>query len=295
MIRKKQAACCRRWAWLAALATLAALCPVTAATPQADAGRLETYRVPYQLTETKHVLVRVKVNGKGPFNFIVDTGAPALFIGTEAAKKMGVKPDKNGWGTFENFEIEGGIKLKEVKGRIEDPFQLIGMNKMNLPGIRYDGMMGYTVLAKYRIQYDFTRPYLVWTKLDWEPPFPRGLMEMGGKMPTEITAMSGLVQFAALIVGRRPDPEMIHRGLLGVELAEEGEGVVVKKTLPNSPAAEAGLKEGDRLTAVQGKPVADLKELHRLTAEHSAGHSLKLEIVRGGKTETFTLKAIKGL
>jgi len=46
------------------------------------------YKVPYRLTLTNHYLVRVKVNGKGPFNFLVDTGAPYLFVSTEAAKKV---------------------------------------------------------------------------------------------------------------------------------------------------------------------------------------------------------------
>ena len=47
-------------------------------------------RVPYQLTNTKHVLVRVKLNGKGPFNFVLDTGAPALFLSEAAAEKAGI-------------------------------------------------------------------------------------------------------------------------------------------------------------------------------------------------------------
>jgi membrane-associated protease RseP (regulator of RpoE activity) len=208
---------------------------------------------------------------------------------------MGVKPDKNGVGTFEQFEIEGGIKLKNVKGRIEDPFQLIGMNKMNLPGVRYDGMMGYTVLARFRIQYDFTQPHLVWTPLDWEPPIPRGLFELGGKAPTELTAMSGLVQFAALLIGRRPDPEIVHRGFVGMELAEEGSAVVVKTVLANSPAAAAGLKAGDLLTKLQDKPVKQLKELHQLAAEQPAGQELRLEVVRNGKAISINLKAMKGL
>src|SRR5438067_12653319 len=83
--------------------------------------------VPYRLTKTQHILVRAKINGKGPFNFILDTGAPALFVATKAAKKGGVEPDKKGWGTFDRFEIEGGVPVPKAKGRIEDPFQLEGM------------------------------------------------------------------------------------------------------------------------------------------------------------------------
>ena len=143
-----------------------------AAKPAAQAAQAEGVRVPYVLTDTKHVMVRAKINGKGPFNFIVDTGAPALYVGTEIAKKIGVQAEKNGWAKLDTFEIEGGVMLKDARGRVEDPFQLIGMNKMNLAGFRYDGIIGYTVLAKYRIRFDFTKSHLVWTKLDWEPPPP---------------------------------------------------------------------------------------------------------------------------
>ena len=39
----------------------------------------KSFEVPYRLTAVKHIVVRAKINGKGPFNFILDTGAPALF------------------------------------------------------------------------------------------------------------------------------------------------------------------------------------------------------------------------
>ena len=47
------------------------------------------FAIPYKLTDTKHVLVRAKINGKGPFNMILDTGAPAVFITKPLAKKVG--------------------------------------------------------------------------------------------------------------------------------------------------------------------------------------------------------------
>jgi hypothetical protein len=89
---------------------------------------VKSYEVPYRLTVPKHVLVRAKINGKGPFNFILDTGAPALFLATKVARKLGVESDSRGWGVIDRFEIEGGVVLKKVKGRIEDPFQIEGMN-----------------------------------------------------------------------------------------------------------------------------------------------------------------------
>ena len=104
--------------------------------PPLRADEPRSYQVPYRLTKTQHILVRAKINGKGPFNFILDTGAPVLFVATKAAKKAGVDPDKNGWGAFDKFEIEGGVPVPKAKGRVEDPFQLEGMNGLGLAGSR---------------------------------------------------------------------------------------------------------------------------------------------------------------
>src|SRR5690242_20555351 len=53
----------------------------------------QAFEVPYRLTDTNHFLVQVRLNGKGPFNFLVDTGAPALYVATETARKIGLKQD----------------------------------------------------------------------------------------------------------------------------------------------------------------------------------------------------------
>src|SRR5436190_10132032 len=109
-------------------ACLLAAPPLRADDDTAAKKKAEVYHVPYRLSDVKHVVVRVKVNGKGPFNFIVDTGAPAVYVGTEVAKKLGLQTEEDGkWDTLETLEIEGGPKLTKFKARIEDPFQLTGM------------------------------------------------------------------------------------------------------------------------------------------------------------------------
>ena len=50
----------------------------------------KTYDVPYRMTNFNHVMVRAKINGKGPFNFIIDTGAPLLYVSTAVGKKLGL-------------------------------------------------------------------------------------------------------------------------------------------------------------------------------------------------------------
>src|SRR5947209_18244540 len=83
--------------WLCACLSLLCLAPSPRAEPpkKEEVKKTEgkTFQVPYKLTEVKHVLIRAKINGKGPFNFILDTGAPALFVSTALAKKLRVEPD----------------------------------------------------------------------------------------------------------------------------------------------------------------------------------------------------------
>src|SRR5690349_18133226 len=70
---------------------------------------LPAYQIPYKLTDTQHVLVRVKINGKGPYNFIVDTGAPLLYVSIPVAKKLGLQEEKK-LTVLDSFELEGGAK-----------------------------------------------------------------------------------------------------------------------------------------------------------------------------------------
>src|SRR4051794_33629083 len=165
------------WSGLA-LAVLGLSASAEGAEPAKAQGK--RFEVPYRLTVPKHILVRAKINGKGPYNFILDTGAPALFVSTKVCDKLGVKADKKGWGTFERFEIEGGLVVPNARGRIENPFQLEGMNGLGLAGVELHGVIGYNILSRYRMEIDFTRDKMTWTELDFLPEPPKGLGGKGG-------------------------------------------------------------------------------------------------------------------
>src|SRR5205085_8633 len=163
--------------WRLALAVCLCLAPGLA---HAADPKPTKYEIPYRLTDTKHVLVRAKINGKGPFNLILDTGAPAVFITKPIAKKVGVDVDAKGWGNFTTFEIEGGLKVEKVRSRVEDLVQIDGMNSMGLAGVELHGVIGYNVLAKFRIEYDFTADKLAFEPLPgFDPPAPERIKAEG--------------------------------------------------------------------------------------------------------------------
>src|SRR4051794_12163018 len=194
-----------------------------------DAGRDpaigKSYQIPYRLTQTNHALVRVRIDGKGPFNFLVDTGAPALYVGTEAARKAGLEPPKTGYFTrVRRLDFEGGASLTDIQARIEDPFQLVGMNALGLPGASIDGILGFTMLARFRLEIDPTRDRMTWTRLDFNPPDPPIPPRADGdRPPVELQAMNALGPLAkglAFLMGKQPEEERHPRGFLGLEWAE---------------------------------------------------------------------------
>ena len=215
--------------------------------------------MPFRLTDTNHTLVRVKINGKGPFNFIVDTGCPVMLIAEPVGKKIGLKTEK-GWAMLDKLELEGGLELTKVKARVETPFQITGMNRMGLAGVELHGLMGYTVLAKFKMDYDYTKKQMAWTPLAFEPPAPAPL---GGKAATGgMDVMVALVEILSYFAGIGPLPPPQPRGFFGFELEQKDKAVYVAKVLEKSPAAQAGLKAGDRIDAAQGKQVDSIDAVH---------------------------------
>lgn len=88
-----------------------------------------------------------------------------------------------------------------------------------------------------------------------------------------------------------------RRPKIGLEIQdmEEGKGVTVKDVDEDSPAAKAGLKDGDVITQVNGKDVAGVEELRDAIKDVKEGESIKFSYKRDGKNQTAEIKIPKRL
>ena len=91
---------------------------------------------------------------------------------------------------------------------------------------------------------------------------------------------------AALIAG-----EAVQHPQLGVQI-EDGTsgGVKLAAVTAGGAAAEAGLKAGDTITAIDGQAVSDADALASLIASHQPGDELKVAYARDGASRTATAK-----
>ena len=87
----------------------------------------------------------------------------------------------------------------------------------------------------------------------------------------------------------------LERGWLGVNIddarpGEDGRYLVVKDVYRRSPAANAGIRPGDQVLAVNGKPIGSYLQLLRKVALLAPGSETRLTLLREGQTQEVSVK-----
>jgi len=124
------------------------------------------------------------------------------------------------------------------------------------------------------------------------PPGPPGM----GLLPSGPRGFVRVIpaSLARRIAGDLAGPGVVKRAFLGVSLnvpdratAERlgGGGALVDGVLEGSPAAKAGLKAGDVILRLDGKPVASPLELQAAVERATVGEPLTLTVARDGRRE----------
>jgi serine protease Do len=89
-----------------------------------------------------------------------------------------------------------------------------------------------------------------------------------------------------------PNKNANNRAFLGVFIGPTEEnaahqGAAVRRVTPDSPAAKAGLQEGDVITRVDGRQVDDPESLLNVLAQHKPGDKLKFQVRRDGQEKSL--------
>jgi S1-C subfamily serine protease len=123
-------------------------------------------------------------------------------------------------------------------------------------------------------------------------------------MPAQGICFAIAANTASFVMGKLIREGHIRRSYLGVagqnvplhrrvvryhELPVET-GVFVVSVEPESPAARAGVRDGDLIVAYGDRPIASIDDLHRLLTEEQAGVGGTLTIIRGSHKEVVPVE-----
>ena len=89
-------------------------------------------------------------------------------------------------------------------------------------------------------------------------------------------------------IGVEAQTAPLHRRLVRFYDLQQESGVIVLAVNEGSPGRKAGLREGDVIIALDGKPVAGVDDLHRLLTDARVGVDTPLVVLR--RTERLELK-----
>jgi putative serine protease PepD len=84
--------------------------------------------------------------------------------------------------------------------------------------------------------------------------------------------------------------QAIHRAYLGVSTSQDSGGAVVQEATAGGPAAQAGVKAGDVIAAVDGKRIQSPDDVAAAIQDKQPGDSVDIEVRRGGNARTISVK-----
>jgi hypothetical protein len=259
---------------------------------RADTPAPKSATVPFELLSTKHIVIKIKVNGKGPYPVIFDTGAPVMLLNYKVAKESGVLPKDAKAPLFPLFGPVGDNKIKtlEIGDLKAADVSTIVMDHPTVELISkhlgpIEGIVGFPFFARYKLTVDYQAKKLTFVPNGFEPPdtlkaLVASVMALANDKPPEPKVLTPAAQWGLVL----------HK-----EKQDEDAGIAIRDVLPGSPAAEAGLKPGDRLLSLDGRWTDTLADAYLAAGKVKPGLSTNAVIRRDAKEMELTVKPQEGL
>jgi hypothetical protein len=279
-------------------------CNPWASWARAEAPVAKPVTVPFKLLETGHMTVMVRVNGKGPYRLIFDTGAPITLLNNKIAQEAGLlkgmpRPLFSLFGSVGDVKVKslevgevGGQKAEDVAAVVMDHPTVEAISKALRPieGRVFrpiDGIVGFPFFARFKMTLDYQSRTMTFVPSGFKPP-------------DVLKAMEAMLMGAVMQAGNEVPPKVLAPAAQWGMVArkkdgDEDAGVTLAEVLPGSAAAAAGLKAGDRLLTLDGRWTDNLTDLYTAAGYVKPGRTVAVRVRRDGKEMELKVRPVSGL
>ena len=156
----------RRWL-LASLAVLLTVRCVESDVGGADvAADVKPGEVAFRLAEPNDtaIVVPVTIDGKGPYDFVLDTGATLTCVGEPLARELKLPEPRGVFGRGATIGGSGSMRLVQIEslriGETEATNVMacaVDLSHVRQLGLDVRGLLGLNVLKNFRVTLDFER------------------------------------------------------------------------------------------------------------------------------------------
>lgn len=252
--------------------------------------------VPFELLPSRHFVVQVKLNDKGPYRLILDTGAPLTLINTKTAKESDLTKKGGGGGGGLTGLLGGGVNSVTVgKMQVGDVVceKTVAM-VMDHPTVKaisdafkddsgpIEGLLGFPFFGRYAMTVDYQKKELTFKPNGYKPgdymqDLMKNLMNADQLNKPKAVTAAGLWGFVA-----------------DKAKGDEEAGVTVKQVFADAPAGKGGLKAGDRLLTIDGRWTDSLGDTAVAVSLVKPGKAVPVVVLRDGKEVKLTVTPTNG-
>jgi hypothetical protein len=244
--------------------------------------------VRFEMLPTNHMLVRARINDKGPYLLVFDLGAPITLLGNTVSEAAGVvKPSSprsflfamRGEATVDKLQV-GDLTVAKLPVLVFDHPVLKALGKMT--GRPIDGIMGFTFFARYKTTIDYQAREMTFEPVDY------AMRDLLKELPDRLLGPK---------VARRR--VLAPSAMLGLRLSKPIDGmnppgVPIAEVYKDSPADRAGLRSGDVLISLDGRWTTSITDVFAAAGDVKPDRDAPVVIVRDGVEKMVTIRPADG-
>ena len=275
------------------LLLLACLClgfsvqPASAMVPPSVSFLSRPTIIPIEIIKSGHIAIHAMINGRGPYRFIFDTGAPTLLISERVGKEAHILPLDFKRPFFSPLGNLGEFSVKSIllgragqKSLSADIWNHPTVEELGKMFGRFEGLIGFPFFAHYQITIDYKAKTMTLVPSIFIPD------DTKKKMTNRLTQGGSAKVY-------------LPSESLGIQVTktatDDAAGVVLSTVLPGSPADDAGMKTGDRLLTLDGRWTDSVEDAYFAISAVDTSRDVPAVVLRDGKQVTMQVKVKPGI